>query len=249
MITLLTLAFADADIAGAPCREPFVSSTLPAAGAGDVPLDVAPAFIWMDECGMSGSFQFALERDGERLAEERVDADGGLFGAGRLLLGEDLEADTEYLLVITADGMDELTEVLFTTGSGYVQGAGDPELSGFLVDAWDRDDGLVGLSSMVDVTLGEDPDGLSLVLLLDPDGEVLGATDRDSRQYLYGTLDELPEQYCVSAVQEDGSGVRGDAVEICAVPAVEEQGICSTTPLGASMLAGLFGLLLARRRD
>ena len=32
--------------------------------------------------------------------------------------------------------------------------------AGLLVDAWDRDDGRVGLSSMVDVTLGEDPDGL-----------------------------------------------------------------------------------------
>ncbi len=189
-----------------------------------------------------------LELDGELVAEEEITVAGAGTGISRLPLADELLADTEYRLLVVDATWGE-TEVLFTTGSGQVQGAEAPEATGLTVDAWSSDSGF-DLSSYLEAELGEDPDGLSILVLVDEDGEVLSVAP-DGGFWYSDRVEELPDEYCLLIAQEDGAGVRTETVEACAVPELQRSGgrLCSTTPLGASMLAGLFGILLIRRES
>jgi len=252
MFALLTLSVVEAKVASdadmIACMDPYVTSTVPAAGATDVPVDVAPGFIWADDCFMGGVMTITLELDGELIAEEEIAVGGAGTGIARLTLADELLADTEYRMVVI-DVIWGETEVFFTTGSEQVQGAVAPEVIRFTVEAWSTDFGF-DLSSYLQAELGEDPDGLSILLLVDEDGEVLSATP-DNEIWHSEPVEDLPEEYCLLIAQEDGAGVRTETVEACAVPELQRDigRRCSTTPLGASMLAGLFGILLIRRES
>lgn len=261
MVTLLSsLAFADAaaEMDMAPCMEAYVSATVPAAGATDVPVDVAPALIWADDCSMGGSFQLRLELDGELVAEHRVDAaSGSRSGVGRMPLEQELLPNSEYRLVIQ-DSWQE-TELLFTTGEGLVQGAAPPVVDSFSVEAWENGDGF-SLSGSLSATQGADPDELSLLILRSLEGEVLAASDQTSSWLWFNEFSQdVPEELCVELVQQDGAGTESDPVVSCAVPSIESGMGCSTSPLnpsplnpsplGASLLIGLAGLLAVRRES
>jgi len=248
MMTLLTLSN-PAYAYVLPCTGPYVGDTVPFAGATDVPVDVAPAIVWVDSCEDGGSLEIVLMQGDSLIAELSVDIDAGQSsGVGRLLPGQ-LEPNTEYRLVYTHRWGDEL-ESLFTTGEGLVQGAGGPEVLGFSARAW-RQDGGFDLQCTLEAALGEDPDGLSVLVVSNEDGDVRAGLvdDRDgeggSVEWFYDRVEERPEEYCVFVVQEDGAGVAGDAVEACTEP---ERG-CSTAPLGASLFVGLLAMLLARREE
>jgi hypothetical protein len=250
MIALLTtVALAQDNMAMdmAPCMDPYVVSMFPEAGDVDVPMDMAPAFIWASDCGLTGEFQMVLELDGERIAETRVDADGSSSGMGRLFPDAQLEAEAEYRVVISG-GWDE-QEVLFTTGTELSQPTSAPEGSNYRVEAWDQGGGTFSMSITLSSVGGEDPDGQSLLVLRDSEDGVVAASTADAGGLWFNyTVDGEPtEEVCVSLTQEDASGLASEAQEFCMMPIIERGGGCTTAPVGVPLVA-LFGLALGLRR-
>lgn len=250
MISLLaTVALAQDNMAMdmAPCMDPYVVSMVPEAGDVAVPIDMAPAFVWASDCGLTGEFQVALELDGERVAETRVDAEGTSSGMGRLLPEADLLPETEYRVVISG-GWDE-QEVLFTTGTELAQGASAPQGSDYRVEAWEQSGGGWSISTTLTTQAGEDPDGQSLLVLRDSEDGVLAASGADSGGLWFNqSIEGDPQgEYCVYLTQEDGSGLASDAAEFCMAPIIEASRGCTTAPVGVPLFA-LFGLALGLRR-
>lgn len=258
MTLLVSLALAQDEAADlAPCPEPYVTDALPAAGALDVPVDVQPAILWRDDCSLGGSLQMFLEQDETLIAEHRVDLnEGHVSGVIRLDAGE-LLPDTEYRLT-ARDSMDMETEWLFTTGSGRVQGTAAPEVTELTMQTWSSGEDFVVYTNLY-AEVGEDPDALSVMLLLDADGSLLSAGTDAGLVLLDGreVLAEEPLEHCVYVVQEDGAGVRSEAVEACGEPELQEWGeegwgsqrMCSAAPLSLSFVTGLLALVAVGRRS
>ena len=251
LLSLLSLAAADADLMMAPCMGPMVSQTLPAAGARQVPVDALPAFIWQEDCGEAGRFVAQLWQGEELVHEEVFDTPGGQEGVGleRLMLKELLLPETDYLLRLS--GPEGEQDIEFSTGTEQVVGAEPPELldaqtqvSRYRWTFWAFTD--------LRVEQGEDPDALSALLLLDGEGRAVAASTQSPvvlDHYVAGDIADLPEEICHSVVQVDGLGAESEPIEHCWNP--EDPGLfegCSSAPAGASLLAGLCGMLLALRR-
>jgi len=258
MTLLVSLALAQDDSAlGAPCPDPYVTDALPAAGAFDVPVDVQPAILWRDDCSLGGSFQVFLEQDEMLIAEHRVDVNEGHVSGVIRLDTEELLPDTEYRLT-ARDSRDIETEWLFTTGSGRVQGTSAPEVTELTMQTWSSGEDFVVYTNLY-AEVGEDPDALSVIVLLDADGDVLSAGTDAGLVMLDGReiVAEQPLEHCVYVVQEDGSGVRSEAVEACGEPEVQEWGeegwgsqrMCSAAPLSLSFVTALLALVAVGRRS
>ena len=259
MTLLVSLAFAQDDAAvGMPCPDPYVTDAVPAAGALDVPVDVQPAILWRDDCVLGGSIQLTLEQGDALVAEHRVDLNAGRESGILRLDAEELLPDTEYRLT-ARDSQDIETEWLFTTGSGRVQGTAAPEVTELTMQTWTSGDENVVYTSLY-ADIGDDPDGLSALVLLDADGEVLAA-DTDPEWVLLQArevvAEEQPLEHCVYVVQEDGAGVRSEAVEACGEPELQDwdeegwgsQRMCSAAPLSLSFVTGLLALVAVGRRS
>ena len=87
-----------------------------------------------------------------------------------------------------------------------------------------------------------------MLLLRSEEGDLIAASADSSSIWFDQIVDVVPEEFCVSLTQQDGAGVESEPVVACAVPEVIDSG-CSTSPLGASMLIALAGLLMVRRRS
>ena len=252
MLTLLiATASAAADMDMAPCGEPYVSGTIPAAGQQDVPLDIAPAFVWAEDCAEGGSFSVRLELEGEVIAQQTFTTAAASSGLERLFLDEDLQAHTEYLFVIE-DSWSEV-EVAFTTGEGLVVGSEPPVVISASASASENQDGSYYVYTSVQAELGQDPDRSSVLLLVDADGGVLAASANSPAWMSDAVFTETaPEEGCLLLAQEDGAGVRSEPVEACALAEILPYrggvGGCSTGGLAASAWLGLVGLLALRRR-
>ncbi len=251
LLTSAALAYpADEDMA--PCGEPYVTGTVPAAGQADVPLDIAPAFVWYEDCGEGGSFTARLEQDGQVLAEETFQTAGQSSGLARLVLDADLQANTAYLFVIE-DSWSEV-EVAFTSGEGLVVGSEPPVVISASAAASENQDGSYYVYTTVQAELGQDPDQSSVLLLVDADGGILAASTSSPAWMSDAVFTETaPEEGCLLLAQEDGAGVRSEPLEACApaelLPYRGGTVGCSAGGLAASVWLALAGLVALRRRN
>ncbi len=102
---------------------------------------------------------------------------------------------------------------------------------------------------------GDDPDGLSVVLLVDDDGQPTNSRLADpdgvslfSEQW----TDQRPSELCFTVAQEDAAGTRTVLDPVCVEADVVRPplvgGRCSAAPLSFSLLSCLAGLVMALRR-
>lgn len=250
LLSLLSFASADADMMVAPCMGPMVTATLPEAGATDVPVDALPAFIWQEDCGESGSFVGQLWLGEDLLFEETFLTDGpAQVGVERMMLVEVLEPNTEYLLRLSGPEGDQ--DIAFTTGEHQVAGAAEPEIADVRTSV-SRYRWTFWAYTDITVVAGEDPDAMSVLMLLNEDGTLVSASTQPNPvldDYVAGDIGDLPEEICHTLIQEDALGAQSEPIESCWTP--EDPGLmegCSSAPASGSLLAGLLGLLLAARR-
>ena len=251
---LLSLSFAASEMDMAPCMDPYVAGTTPRAGQQQVPLDLAPAFTWYDDCSAGGPFTARLLLGDELIAEQSFTAAAQASGLERMQLEEPLEPHTDYLLVIEQADWSSV-EIAFRTGDGVVVGAEPPQAISTEATTWEADESSYALDVGVQAEAGQDPDDLSVLLLVDADGGILAASSESAAWLSQRSwVSELPEEGCLLLAQEDGAGLRSEAQEICTEAEFLEAatgtpfGVCSSSGLLASAWLGLAGLLALRRR-
>ncbi len=250
VLSLLSVSSAQTVVDSAViCGGPRLADTLPRDGQTTVPLDIAPVLLWVDACGEGGVLEVVLElNDAEYtvVQEVVVTTAAGEEGMDRITLAEPLLPNTEYWLSVT-DGR-RTTDVPFTTGSTLTQGAEPPVLLAVEASTSSSND---AWSLRTDVTAepGADPDGSSLLLLLDQDGQVLDVSlDNPAVLEHEETRLSQPTESCVFLAQEDGRGQRSETVEACAGAVDRSTRGCSTLGLGAGLGLALSGLVLLHRR-
>lgn len=248
---------------GDPCAPAEVVATVPTNGATGVPVDVRPAAV-ISGCGASSYALQLFEMKAsfeDFVAGETFEWDAArTTGVLELYPPGDLLPQTTYLFRITAtEGFGEITEVSFTTGQARIVGfEGRP---GVVIDyVW-----IVGPDAPVELDANgrispvHDPDGLSLVHLVDVDdaavihwsGPALDTSDVPwDRSW---TEASMPETVCYRAVQVDGAG-RASAPSDPACRMPDEKlvgaGSCGCSAAGGPgwALGSLVAILLARRR-
>ncbi len=252
MLLFLSVAVAQQEMVidtGIGCSNSGATGVVPESGAIEVPVDVAPAVTVDLWCG-GESYELSLETEGgEVVASATRDAAALL----RLAPDEDLQPDTTYVFRAAPQiyGGTE-TIVSFTTGSESTVGA-EPPTTGDAQATWYRDFGT--LSGTIEVVAGDDPDGLSVVLLVDDDGQPTNSRLADpdgvslfSEQW----TDQRPSELCFTVAQEDAAGTRTVLDPVCVEADVVRPplvgGRCSAAPLSFSLLSCLAGLVMALRR-
>ena len=237
MLLFLSVAVAQQEMVidtGIGCSNSGATGVVPESGAIEVPVDVAPAVTVDLWCGVASA-----TRDAAALL--------------RLAPDEDLQPDTTYVFRAAPQiyGGTE-TIVSFTTGSESTVGA-EPPTTGDAQATWYRDFGT--LSGTIEVVAGDDPDGLSVVLLVDDDGQPTNSRLADpdgvslfSEQW----TDQRPSELCFTVAQEDAAGTRTVLDPVCVEADVVRPplvgGRCSAAPLSFSLLSCLAGLVMALRR-
>jgi hypothetical protein len=249
---------ADMEIAEA-CDQLYVFDSVPASNEV-VPYDTVPAVIFRGDCG-SNVWILSVE-DGEGvLVEQEVQA-SMTGGSARIDEPEFLmEPDTDYILRITPiDGWGQEVEVGFSTSSELSQGAMAPSPGVPEADAVGNEEGW-WVAGDIDVRAGEDPDNLSVLMLLNDGGFPFYAArpDEQGQANLRLPLDwmqQAPDEVCFTVAQEDAAGVRTTLEPVCVAPEVvvvplTERGCSTLSQVGGSggLLLALVGLLGLRRRD
>jgi hypothetical protein len=239
MLLLLSSAFAY------PCMGASISGFLPPDGRTEVPTDVQPVALWTTGCLNEGTLYFELWGDEDFMGSASVDVDRDA-GVLRLVPEVELMPYTEYAIYQDrwTPGTEAEPVLRFTTGEHPATGAEAPEAR-FADATSERTDGGWQVNSRVEAELGYDPDALSVLVILDADGEQLGGSGSSGLFHLEQAFDQRPDQNCIFVVQEDGSGTRSEPIELCGEV---ERGGCSTAAGGAGLLATFFGLALSRRR-
>ncbi len=258
MFALLALssAFADAAFAAPEmCMAATPSQTAPANGATNVPLDVVPAVVFIDNgCGNS-EWVLTLTRDadGEVIATTNDPSQDFL---AELPLDADLDAETAYTLTIS--GTQE-SVVSFTTGAALVQPHGlVPEVLD-LGASWDNVVQQVVLDGTVHNGAAAGQDLIVQWRSASSDGSseltntFVDAAGTDAqRSYAAGSSIGLPSEWCLTPSIREADGTWNDGEQSCgAVEDVSSDPIfsCSTGGGSASGLAALLASasLLARR--
>lgn len=230
---------------------------VPEAGMDEVPLDVAPALVF------SGCFE-------DTVVVELRDAETGLsvssvsytWSAEDVLAAPPptggLEMDRAYSLVSWHEpdwpdhSVDFMTGVELTVG---VEGLPEVAATGGPASWFGAD-----LSARIRATAAPDPDGLSMLLVRDPElpGQVLSAapySEGEVELSVRRVREQMPEQWCLEVVQRDGAGREGEAQTVCfeVESALEEDGggcnlFRKEETIAMAGVLGLFGGLRRRRR-
>ena len=267
MLLLLSALTVQAEPAGdVACEAAYVARTLPALGATGVPLDAQIVVDLEGNCGGPTFYELALygfDESGAELLVESVEVP--FVDINTLLVltpSDDLAPNANYLVrILPSDGWGELTEISFTTGEGSIQGLGEgrPEVLSLAAETYDPDAAEISVTWNAEVKAATDPDGLSVLLALDPaDNETIwaGAVPDANHAYFSGWLsstDPLSE-LCVQFVQVDGSGAWSLPTESCVEietyeePKAELPWGCSGAAAPSSAALALLGLLTLRRR-
>ncbi len=261
---LVSLSFAepsssDALMAPEQCAVVQVSVTSPAPLATGVPVDVMPAaLLSAGGCG-SQSWQVTLvdASTGATVATAaHAESDGKLI---ELELGGDLAPETTYTFRIEPlDGVGELAEIGFTTGTGTTVGLdGAPAILSSAA-SWSEDVAVTTVQVEIDVAPAAE--GASIVAFGGRDEGDLAWTSATgpTTVLLQGSRSDgsAPAKVCLTARQRDLAGRWTVSDEDCVAPEViaSPGGGCfgggsreSTTPaLGGLLLAA--GLLRRSRR-
>lgn len=228
---------------------------VPGAGMDEVPLDVAPAFVFSG-CSQDTVTVALLDAEtGLTLSSVPYTWDGeDVFAAPPPTGG--LEMDHAYSFVTWHEpdwpdhSVDFMTGVELTVGVEGVPEVAPPELPA----SWFGAD----LQTRIHATAAPDPDGLSLLLVRDPElpGQVLAAAayaEGEVEIAVRRTREQMPTEWCLEVVQRDGAGREGEAQPVC-FEVEEEQGEgggCHIFGKGDTVaMAGILGLFggLGRRR-
>lgn len=235
------------------CPDEFLQETLPADGAEAVPVDVQPALL---SPGCADAWDFELTAEGEPVVRDTVDESLLL----RMDLGlYELAPDTLYTLTVSpSDDVDFFDAVTFTTSGAPLQGlSGEPEVAGAELIA--EGAATKQLTGQISVRPADDPDNLSVILLLDGAGDVEQVLfpSEDTVRFSIDEEFDGDASYCIRAAQDDGAGLRHFAEVVCEPVDVRDRDAfmtdpdptgCATASGGALGLLGLLGLLLGRRR-
>lgn len=265
LLSAFTIAHAEpaADVA---CEPAYVSRTLPSNGATGVPVDAQIVIDLEGNCGGPSFFEIGLYGLDEAGAETLIESvEAPYVDVSALLVmtpGEELAPNADYVVkIVPSDGWGEMTEISFTTGEGSVQGLGEgrPEVLSLSAVSYDPTAALIDVSWSAELKAASDPDGLSVLLALDPaDNETIWAGaiptgDRASFSGWFGSTDPISE-LCVQFVQVDGAGAWSLPTEACAEietyeePKAELPWSCATRSAPSSAALALLGLLTLRRR-
>lgn len=252
MLSLLTLtALARPAELAAPeeCVVAQLSSSLPASGATEVPVDVVPFLVFEGNCGPAVPLTLTLSvAGGATVSQTQVDF-AAFELAGETWLLEptfpELEPSTDYVLDIASE-WDEPRSVSFTTGNDAASPLPAGSTPTLTLDSLDIEkDGFGGflVSTEISLAAAGGGDGISMVR---QDGEpraILPTTE--SSATLEWWTDSRPSEVCLSVIERDATGIwHGPSEESC----MKSSGLgCSHTP---PWLAGVFVLpLLGLRRQ
>lgn len=252
LLTLSTLALADAALEAPECEMVFVHDAVPAAEQQGVPVDIQPVVFFEGDCDGPSIWTIELEAAGEIVASQDIEFD---FSAptrmARLEHDAQLAPDSYHLLRVRPgdEGWGETVEFGFWTGTGRVEGSAAPRITA--IDAWTFDGRNV--SAWVDVTPGQDPDDTSVVLVASEGGALSAAPGRSPSSLAWnGAIDG--DELCLAATQEDGIGRAVDSEFVCVEPDLVEPSQVSVTGGcfgrgGTAMGLVLLGGLFLRRRS
>lgn len=267
MLLLLSVLSAQAEPAGdVACEAAYVARTLPALGATNVPVDARIVIDLEGDCGGPSFYALGLYTFDEAGAELLVESVEVPFVNINTLLvmtpSDELAPNADYVVrILPSDGWGELTEISFTTGEGYVQGLGEarPEVLSMSAETYDPRAAEISVTWNAEVKAAADPDGLSLLIALDPaDNETIWAGAVPDADHAYfngwlGSTDPISE-LCVQFVQVDGAGEWSLPTESCVEiqtyeePKGELPWGCSGAAAPSSAALALIGLLTLRRR-
>jgi hypothetical protein len=267
MLLLLSALTAQAEpSADVACEPAYVARTLPALGATGVPLDARVVIDLEGDCGGPTFYELGLYGIDESGAEFLVESVEVPFVNINTLLvltpSDELAPNTDHVVrIVPSDGWGEMTEISFTTGEGSVQGLGEgrPEVQRMSAETYDPRAALIDVTWSAEVKAAADPDGLSVLLALDPaDNETIweGAVPDVDQAYFNGWMSSSDpiSELCVQFVQVDGAGAWSLPTESCAKiesyeePKGELPWGCSGAAAPSSAALALFGLLTLRRR-
>lgn len=229
---------------------------VPGAGMHEVPLDVAPAFVFSG-CSV------------DSVTVELRDAETGLALASRgyTFDGEDvlvalwpeqpLAMDHPWSLVSYHDPAYPDHSVDFMTGVELTVGVqGEPEVAPAAGPAsWFG--GTLG--ARIRATAAPDPDGLSLLLVRDPElpGQVLSAAPYSAGEvelFVERLAEVPPAEWCLDVSQRDAAGRETEPQRVCLEVVPEQEGggggcglLRKDETVAMAGLLGLFGGLRRRR--
>jgi len=232
-----------ADVAPA-CTFDMISATLPVEGETDVAVDVLPTFF-LSDCGAPESSGIAsVYAGGELVFEERISDHGGVHSF--LEVPVELEPDTDYELWLAPTGAEELV-LSFSTGNRRAEdGAGAPEVTVDPEWTWYRKSAVA--SFWLEFSAAQDPEGVSYVEALGPDGEIWGTMlmTREGPHTLSGdvTRSSRPSDVCLTLSHRQADGEFLDGEPVCSEGPVG----CATTGLALGGLPVLLSLCALRRR-
>ncbi|MCB9675964.1 MAG: hypothetical protein H6737_12650 [Alphaproteobacteria bacterium] len=252
MIALVTLsALAKADVAFV-CDLSTLTATVPAADATDVPVDLAPLFLWEGDCGIDTPVTVTLSRAGEIGPVFTQDFEFGAFtsnGATWMLEPDwgTLDADTVYTVEIT-NPYGEATLFGFTTGSRTAESIAGGAPGVVIDDARQAKLNRWTHPIEVDLTLTSAGESGGVFVLRDG-GTAVGVAITDAptgTATVTWTVGEREREVCITAVQRDETGAwHGPSDETCA-KLQGARGCSHTAPFALGWLA--MPLLLGLRR-
>lgn len=234
------------------CEIAGLESTVPASGATDVPIDLAPALVFVGDCGIDAPITLALRTPAqpEPVFEQEFTYDAFVQSGTAWLLEPSwgvLEPDTAYTVEITSS-FAESRQFGFTTGSRQAEPLSGvlPGVSIAFASQRRESSYAFPLELELDLTTAGPDAGLFLVrtgddargLLVVPDGGV--AT-------IGWTASEWTREVCVTVVERDAFGTwHGPSDEACAE--VEGARGCMHAPPWLGLLALAPALAIRRRR-
>lgn len=267
MLTIVSLLSASPalaqDTAALPattdCGLATLSQSVPADGATDVPIDLAPLLLFEGACDIPAPYTVSLFLTGGTvpLRTDVYDVPAFQTVGGTALLEPDLgalQADTAYTVELQ-DGFGGLQQIAFETGSGSV-----PTITGaapgVTIDDARRTGFEQGFNEVrVGLTLTSAADDPSMSTYIVRSGglqrSALLATGPTDSISIGWSVDAPLDEVCVSVVERDGSGTwHGPSDDVCADLASSSSSGCSTTgfpPSALRVLGGLLAFPLLRR--
>ncbi|MCB9675965.1 MAG: hypothetical protein H6737_12655 [Alphaproteobacteria bacterium] len=247
-LALAAPARAQAD-APAECAIATLSDSVPANGATDVPVDIAPFFVFRGSCGVAAPYTLTVYQNGvaEPVHTEVYDFPAFQSAGESWMLDADfgeLLAETAYTVELTTD-WGEQVQLGFTTGSDYadVISGGVPGVS---IEHGSQADLGAGLfSTAVELTLTSAGRGQGAYVVREggADRAVVLATGESQSVSLSWNSFERAHEICLTAIERDGIGNwHGPSDETC-IPLEKTRGCTHTAPwLAGWMLLPLLGL-------
>lgn len=240
------------DTGGSECPSVQVTSSVPAAGAVDVPVDVHPSLIFDGQCGGPAyNLTVTDPATGSVLASLAWTLPATVPAVATLVPPAPLPPDTDLVLAATdVNAGYDLASIPFRTGAAEVvplQGTLIVEVLWATVTRQEVSD---LLTASVRVTPIDDPSGLSLVSLSGLHGsswyEPVALSEPVTITW---SAAEAPAEVCFDAVQVDGAGNEiGPARDCAQLDPMHDISGCGCDGSRAPVGLGAVGLLLLTRR-